>query len=55
MILIWLISVENMREDKGLGGGGGGGCCQSFLLLFSVSRQFCKVDIGNFQRFLQHF
>lgn len=23
MILIWLISVENMREDKGLVGGGG--------------------------------
>lgn len=21
MILIWLIFVENMREDKGLGGG----------------------------------
>lgn len=54
MILIWLISVENMREDKGWVEGGGGLLSIVFTIIL-VSRQFCKVDIGNFQRFLQHF
>lgn len=49
MILIRLISVENMREEKG------GGLLSIVFTIIVVSRQFCKVDIGYFQRFLQHF
>lgn len=34
---------------------GGGGLLSIVFTIILVSRQFCKVDIGNFQRFLQHF